>query len=310
MRYKSFNTLCRMCSAYTLKFIGLFILGFMLVSCSNDDDQVLSLSTNSVSVSLLGDKLTFSVTSNVTWGVSIADKWAKVDTNYGNGDATITLTIDENDSNESRNTTLYVSCGSLTEQIAISQGSFTLSSTEMVFNNSGTPQQLTITSEYSWTASISAEAAWCGVDILSGNGDGTITLTPTTYTNRELRNGKIIFTCLEKEFELVVRQEIDNNQAPSTPTLLAPTNNAKNVVLPVILRWSPSTDADGDAVTYYLYMSNDGKTWGEPVGETTNTQISHTIDNIDKPTLFYWKVVAKDLFGSKSESEIYNFTSK
>ncbi len=310
MRYKvliPLITLSKCCFAHLPKVMLLFALGLALASCK-DDDQFLSLSTDSVSVSLLSNEATFTITSNTTWGISVADKWAKVDTDYGSGNATITITIDENDTNDARSTTLYVSSGSLTEKIDISQEAFTLSKTEIIFDEAGTPQELTITSEYSWTAVIPSEAAWCNADALSGSGNAVITLTPTAYTERKLRKDTIRFTCLDMEFKLAISQKI-SNAAPSAPTLLTPANNATAVAYPISFTWNPSIDTNGDVVHYDLLLSEDGSKWGEPVAKTTDTQASLTADKVKKLKKYYWRVIAKDLLGGESRSVVYSFTS-
>jgi hypothetical protein len=47
------------------------------------------------------------------------------------------------------------------------------------------------------------------------------------------------------------------NFPPAAPQLISPAGGATGVTRPVVLRWSPSSDQDADAVSYRLFICND-----------------------------------------------------
>lgn len=291
-----------------LKAVMLFIVGFVVFSCSEDD--YLSLSVNELNIPVDGKETTFTIRSNTTWDIVVADSWVNVDQSAGNGEASVTVKIDGNYSDNDRTTILSVSSGALVETISIRQStnSFSLSSYEINFDTSGTARELIVTANSAWTLSIPDEAAWCKADVLSGEGDSMIALIPLPYTERAVREGKIVFSSFNTEVELIISQDI-SNESPSTPALLTPANASQGVDIPVSLSWTASTDADGDEVSYFLCLSLDGLTWNDTITETTATQASFSSRYISEQRTYYWKVIASDPFGGKSESRIFHFTS-
>lgn len=291
-----------------LKAAMLFIVGFVVFSCNEDD--FLSLSVNELNIPVDGKETTFTIRSNTSWNIAVADSWVNVDQTTGNGETSVTVKIDGNYSDNDRTTTLSVSSGALVETISITQStiSFSLSSYEINFDTSGTAQELIITTNFGWTLSIPDEAAWCKADVQSGEGNSVITLTPTPYTERAVREGKIVFRSFNTEVELIISQKI-TNEAPTIPELLTPANASQGVDIPVSLSWTASIDADGDEVSYFLCLSSDGLTWNDTITETTATQASFSSIYISEQSTYYWKVIASDPFGGKSESGIFHFTS-
>jgi PGF-pre-PGF domain-containing protein len=105
------------------------------------------------------------------------------------------------------------------------------------------------------------------------------------------------------------------NNAPSTPDLNAPDNNTYllDTDLVVPLNWSNSTDADGDAITYYLEVWNESETLNimyvnSSIAETANT--TGDIVNFPNETNadFFWRVLATDGTANSSWSELRNIS--
>lgn len=300
-------------SVCKLKATMLFIVGFVLFSCDNEDD-FLSLSVNKLNIPVDGQETTFMIRSNGKWNIAVADSWVDVDRVSGTGDATVTVGIDLNLDQIERTTTLTVSSGALVETISITQSRFdlSLSSYEINFDASGTARQVTVTANSDWTLSFGDGTAWCTADVLSGDGNSVITLTPTPYTERAVRKGNIFFsalnTTLNRVENLYISQDIDN-ESPSSPALSTPVNSSQGVDIPVSFSWTASTDADGDQVSYFVCLSQDGLTWKDTITGTMETGLSVPSRYINEQTTYYWKVIAKDPFGGVSESSISQFTS-
>ena len=111
---------------------------------------------------------------------------------------------------------------------------------------------------------------------------------------------------------------LSDNQRPSTPVLVSPTNNQGGVANPV-LRWQKSTDADGEITGYLLEISTN-----EQFNGTTGTEngvvdlrvnldantTNYTVSSI--MTQYWWRVRARDTAGqlSSATTHLYRVSGK
>lgn len=292
-----------------VKAVMLFVFCFLVISCEKEDDY-LSLSVDELVAPVAGVETSFTIHSNSSWSLVVADSWVKVDQVSGYGDATVTVTIDPNLSQSDRNITLPVSSGTMQKNISITQSSteLSLNSREMIFDALGTAKEVAVTANTDWSLSFSDGDTWCDADVLSGKGNGVVTLTPKPYSTREIREGRIIFKAMNIEDTIHIRQEI-HNEPPSTPIVLTPANGNQNERIPLHFSWKASTDADGDSIRYFILLSKDNANWNDTIATTTDTGISLFSSEIDKHVPYYWKVMASDPFGGTSESEAFQFTA-
>jgi len=96
------------------------------------------------------------------------------------------------------------------------------------------------------------------------------------------------------------------NNAPTTPTTIYPKNNELCIDNTVNFQWNASTDPDGDAITYTVEVSE--KSSFSPIIQTKTTSATSVSISLDKGTVFYWRVSAKDNEDSSdnsSENEFY-----
>ncbi len=98
----------------------------------------------------------------------------------------------------------------------------------------------------------------------------------------------------------------NENHAPNKPVLQAPLNNSTQTNYIMLLQWAVATDADGDAITYNLYID----TLPDPVqciqSGITGSGYQHT--GLQQGKTYYWKVSARDIHGEIAESDIWTFT--
>lgn len=96
------------------------------------------------------------------------------------------------------------------------------------------------------------------------------------------------------------------NTAPTTvSTLIYPTSDQLCIDNTITFEWNASTDPDGDAVTYTLYIATDsGMT--NIVEQLNATSNSRTV-TLQTGTAYYWNVVAKDGEDEASPSQVYAF---
>ena len=96
------------------------------------------------------------------------------------------------------------------------------------------------------------------------------------------------------------------NHAPTTPTLVSPTNNLLCIENPVECEWNTSTDSDtGDVITYQIEVAeNSAFTQGK---QTFNgTSLSQLVPLLED-VAYYWRVKATDGEDSSSYSSVYKF---
>ena len=102
-------------------------------------------------------------------------------------------------------------------------------------------------------------------------------------------------------------QPVPVNHAPTTPTLVYPTNNLLCIENPVECKWNTSTDSDaGDVITYQIEVAeNSAFTQGKQTFNGTSlTQLVPLLEDV----AFYWRVKATDSENaSSSYSSVYKF---
>lgn len=105
------------------------------------------------------------------------------------------------------------------------------------------------------------------------------------------------------------KQVPEDNQNPTPPTSPSPGNGSTGVSTTPILSWNSSSDPDGDAVTYDVYLD----TTSNPTTLKTPSSISVTqlqITALSASTLYYWKVIAKDNRGGSNSGGPWSFTTQ
>ena len=105
--------------------------------------------------------------------------------------------------------------------------------------------------------------------------------------------------------ESPVRSFSTLNNKPAEFNLVAP-ENGTGTTLNVQLSWQPTTDSDGDKITYDVYFGTETS----PVTVVSSDQeITKYTPNVEVGTTYYWKIVSKDSFGGTRESEVWSFTT-
>jgi len=97
------------------------------------------------------------------------------------------------------------------------------------------------------------------------------------------------------------------NMPPEKPDGIFPYDNMVNVDFNVKMIWAKSNDTDGHEVTYDMYFGNSPLEMKKVLENATET--SYSTDLTDSKT-YFWKVIAEDSLGGKSESDVYKFTTK
>lgn len=99
--------------------------------------------------------------------------------------------------------------------------------------------------------------------------------------------------------------ETPQNEAPTAPTLVAPTDNKLCVDNTVSFQWNASTDANSDAITYHIEVAKDNSF--SQIVKTVDVATNNTSIPLEKNTAYYWRIKATD---SKGLSSISSSTFK
>ena len=95
------------------------------------------------------------------------------------------------------------------------------------------------------------------------------------------------------------------NKAPTTPTLVYPTNNLLCINNVLDFNWNAATDPEGDAITYQVQVATDAN-FTQIVHTVTETSTVRTL-SLEKGIAYYWRVKATD---SKNLSSSYSSTNQ
>lgn len=174
------------------------------------------------------------------------------------------------------------------------------------FDSKGTPIEFTITSAHDWRIEVPASAQWCKVSPDEGSaGVTTVTLTPAPITDRTPRKKQLLTLYYGTTYTMLSVSQTMPNNAPDEVVLAYPSDDATDVKINVEFTWNAATDADGDEVSYELWVSEDnGENW--MTIETSATRGKMEV-LLDKNTSYIWKVITKDTLGGISESEVRSF---
>ncbi|RKX53936.1 MAG: hypothetical protein DRP30_03435 [Thermotoga sp.] len=103
------------------------------------------------------------------------------------------------------------------------------------------------------------------------------------------------------------RTEKKSNRAPEEPKALNPYDGAKDVSVYTVLSWI-CDDPDGDELEYDIYI---GKSrWDMKLVKRGRTTTTYDPGELEYDTTYYWKVVAKDGRGGKTEGPVWRFTTE
>lgn len=96
------------------------------------------------------------------------------------------------------------------------------------------------------------------------------------------------------------------NNAPSTPTLVEPTNNLLCIDNTVSFEWNAAIDPEGDAITYQIQVAKDNQF--TQIAQTLNGSETTRSISLEKGIAYYWRVKATDnKNASSSFSSVFQF---
>ena len=171
----------------------------------------------------------------------------------------------------------------------------------------GETVSINITSNTSWKIEESVETSRVTLSQTSGTGNATISAVVTANPNNKYVKIPLKFSYFGIFKTLYIEQEPGPNTAPAKPEFTSPVNGAENVYSNVKFAWN-CKDADGDTLTYHLYLSKDGAQFDE-YGPIWHVRSYSLPEDLDINTKYYAKLKADDGVGETSESDVISFTT-
>jgi len=304
-----------------LKYSAVIFALVIFASCKKDPPPVLNVSTPSLDVNNNQGSGTLSLTANAAWVTTITGTWFTISPTSGNGDAVITVTAQNNLTRTDRSASIIFTTGQegksnyLRKIVTVRQSSsqLTLDVNSVTFEKEAGSKTVKITSNTPWSLVIPAESAWLTVNAKTGTASTDLIFSATANTGAD-RNSRVVVSYGDTLRTIDFLQKRAVNSAPTVPSLTYPSNNAQSISRVTECRWSASTDADFDAVSYTLEISDNSAFSGSDGKflKTYNTTsvTSYAISELLKEnTKYYWRVTAADSYQAKSVSSVYNFTT-
>lgn len=170
---------------------------------------ILSVSSNSFSVSSNNNTYSFTITSNMNWTITSDQSWCIPSIAAGSNNQTISFDVLENATNQKRNATIIVKSGNLIQQIIITQTgtnqTLAVSNNSFIFGPEAEASDFLITSNTAW--SISSNQSWCNISTTSGSNNKTISFSITPNTSTQSRTAIIIVNSSALSVQITVTQE-------------------------------------------------------------------------------------------------------
>ena len=195
-----------------LKPLAALAAGLLVLSCTKTVETQLSLSDMAANFEATGSlEKTVSVTSNADWTVTCPDAWVTVSPASGTGNGSFKITVAENKTFDTRNSTVTVKAGDKSSSVKVSQlamvPSILVSPTTAEVEAAGGTVSVDVTSNGPWTVSIPSDAGWVTTDAASGEGLKKVTFTIAPNTDFEARSVDVTFAVQDKKATVKISQK-------------------------------------------------------------------------------------------------------
>ncbi len=283
----------------------IIIIAISVMACEKDIVPQIELSQADVTLPTNESSAEVQFTANTNWTATITGTWCSISPSNGKGDATITVSAGNNYSSQSRTATLKIVSKDLVKEIVITQdyAQLSTSSLELSFPKTASTYQLVITSNTKWIIEMPLTLTWASIATMSGEGNATVDIAVPENISGPLRSSFITIRYANESKVVTITQARSINSLPTIPVISSPAANATNVGTLTNFAWAPSTDPDGDNITYTLSYSKDNINWKDSVVTSTSVYIPR---HLDENTTYSWKVTANDGLEGVS-TPIYTF---
>jgi hypothetical protein len=255
---------------------------------------------------------TLEVNSNTSWRIRNSAGWLSFSSTSGTNVATVKATVSYNITGSSRTAEVYIVTDDVKEKstlLTVTQPAayLKLGSSALSFSKTGGTQSVALNSNTVWKA-VSGSPDF-NVTPGSGTGDASISIRASANATRRVKETGIILTYADSlSTVLTASIAAQDNAAPSMPEKTYPLQGATDVSRSCRFEWKPSTDPDGDVVSYLVRISDDLKEW-DTLGVTKDTHI-YPSTLIHSNSKIYWTVEATDSnYVGVTRSDTLSFTT-
>ncbi len=293
-------------------FCLLAALSLVAVSCSKEPEKELSVSPQSIELEADGSQQTAAVDANVNWTASTSSGWLQVSPRSGKGSMELTVKADANISGAERSATITFSSPdseTLGASITVKQVPVSVSFAQnpVPVKAEGETVTINVTANTPWEIITSEETARVVLSAVKGDGNAQITAQVSANPNNKVAEIPLKFSYYGIYKTLILKQEPGPNTAPAKPVFTNPKDGAAGVYTNVSFKWNCS-DADGDTLSYYLYLSKDASSFKE-YGPIVRERSFTPEENLETNTKYYAKIKADDRAGGVTESDVISFTT-
>lgn len=148
------------------------------------------------------------VISNTNWSISDCPTWLSLSQTSGKGNATVTVTAEENFSSDERVGTMLLridgKSGYSTINVRQSGKSISLTPMSLSFTDKSSTQSIAVETDGAWSAT--TDESWITISPASASGSSTLMVTVTENTTNATRYGTISVTMGDKTINVPVSQ--------------------------------------------------------------------------------------------------------
>lgn len=140
------------------------------------------------------DSRSFELVSDGSWSSSCSDSWFTASPSSGNGDMTVTVSVEENVEENTRGGEIIYTFGNQTAKVEIQQAGkyFNVDNEAFEFDSHGGTHSITLSTNEKWTAEIVDHLSWLKLSSLSGDGEETITVSVEDNPSVNSRQAEIL----------------------------------------------------------------------------------------------------------------------
>ncbi|GHT42961.1 hypothetical protein AGMMS49965_15660 [Bacteroidia bacterium] len=219
-------------------------------------NATLALDKTAISAPSAAANYPIAVTSNVSWTAAVGSDagWCTISPSSGTNNGTITVNATENTTTSSRWAIITVTAGATTQTVIVTQAAvnatLTLDKTAISATPAAANYPIAVTSNVSWTATVSSDAEWCTISPTSAI-SGTIMVNVTENSTTNSRSAMITVTTGTETQTVIVTQEAANATLTLDNTEISATSAVANYPIAVTSNvfWTATVSSDAEWCT-------------------------------------------------------------
>ncbi len=181
--------------------------------------KVFTVATTQLNFTDKPDSQDVSISTDGNWQATSSTDWISVSPQSGTGNATLSISVTENETDEERNGIVTISMGDATATIAVVQKGkyFKINNNLLDFTSKGGKLNVSLTTNTAWTARIGDNVDWLTVSPSQGNANAEVIITAKDNPSVNDRSANVYFDALGRNVNILVTQKaryltIDTNE--------------------------------------------------------------------------------------------------